>query len=171
MSVTTLRPIGRRIHVRAELLARIDAVLTDESADHGDIAGFAECASARSLGIPAGAWTPEIEGDAVPRTLAEVCERCPVWGACLRDAIRMNDIGYRASTTTAQRRLLFPELAASGRSLAAVNRVADFGDDTERRPRHPRGEGSLSRYRRGCRCDECRGHNAAARRRERARAS
>ena len=37
MSVTTLRPIGRRIHVRAELLARIDAVLTDESADHGDI--------------------------------------------------------------------------------------------------------------------------------------
>lgn len=167
MSITALRPIRHRAQVSPELAARIEAVPATPTMESGEAA----CASARALGIPATAWTPEVEAETVPRSLMSICESCPVWGACLREAIRMNDVGYRASTTTSQRRLLFPELATAGRSPHSAPRVADLASETERRPRHPRGEGSLSRYRRGCRCDECRGHNAAARRRERARAS
>ncbi|WP_040156309.1 hypothetical protein [Mobilicoccus massiliensis] len=164
MTFTTQRPHRRHPFVSPEIVARIEA------ADATSADGEAACASARALGIPATAWTPEIEADTVPRTLMAICESCPVWSSCLREAIRMNDVGYRASTTTAQRRSLFPELVNT-RTADLGTRVADIGIETERRPRHPRGEGSLSRYRRGCRCDECRGHNAAARRRERARAS
>lgn len=167
MSVATIRPSRQRSQVSPDLLARIEAAPeTPVTFDAGDAA----CASARTMGIPASLWTPETEAETVPRMLLDICERCPVWTACLREAIRMNDVGYRASTTTSQRRVIFPELAASTRVSPGGPRTSGV-DETERRPRHPRGEGSLSRYRRGCRCDECRGHNAAARRRERARAS
>ena len=147
-------------------------VAGDPRADSGAylVAGAA-CASARALGIPPSAWTPESEADEVPRMLAAICETCPVWSACLREAIRMNDVGYRAGTTTGQRRRMFPEAAREVDLVHGGSLGGRVDAEVERRPLHPRGEGSLSRYRRGCRCDECRGHNAAARRRERARAS
>ncbi|MDO5628685.1 MAG: hypothetical protein Q4G43_10225 [Mobilicoccus sp.] len=163
----TAEPAQRRLRrvVSPELIARMEA---DEATVSTD--GDAACASARALGIPASAWTPESEAEVVPPMLMRICERCPIWGACLREAVRMNDVGYRASTTTSQRRLLFPEMAPTGRASVQEPRRSP-ASEIEHRPRHPRGEGSLSLYRRGCRCDECRGHNAAARRRERARAS
>jgi len=135
-----------------------------------DFVGDAACASARTHGIPPSAWTPEVEADTVPTTLLRICASCPVRDACLSEAVRLNDVGYRASTTTSQRRRMYPELGGEP-AIGHGPRLAGADGDGERRPLHPRGEGSLSRYRRGCRCDECRGHNAAARRRERARAS
>lgn len=162
MTSTHSRPSGRLSLVGTDLDA-------DDDAAPASYVGQAACASTRALGIPPSAWTPEVEADAVPATLMGICESCPVWASCLREAIRLNDVGYRASTTTSQRRRMFPELGGE----PAIGHGPRMGLDVdgERRPRHPRGEGSLSRYRRGCRCDECRGHNAAARRRERARAS
>lgn len=131
--------------------------------------------SASATGVLPERWTPEHEEDHVPDRLLALCRSCPVWDACLVDAVRMNDIGYRASTTTRERRHLFGELVAAGRRgggrTGAFVGFPGRVDDGERVPQHPRGEGSLTSYRRGCRCDECRGHNAAARRRERARAS
>lgn len=124
-------------------------------------AGTPACATARTLGIPPSAWTPEREADTVPDLLSRICSSCPVQRACLRDAVLMNDIGYRASTTTAERHELFPQYVSPARARDDVD---------EPRALHAPGKGSLSRYRRGCRCDECRGSNAAARRRERAKA-
>lgn len=114
------------------------------------------------LGFSPSEWTPEHEASRMPSALAAVCAACPVATACLLDAVHMNDVGYRGGTTTRERRRLFPALRVARRE----DRVLD-----ERSPRHATGEGSLACYRRGCRCVECRSHNAAARRRERARAS
>lgn len=160
MTSTYSRP-SRRLS-----LVGTDLDVADDAAPASYVAEAA-CASPRAVGIPPSAWTPEVEADAVPATLMAICETCPVWSSCLREALRLNDVGYRASTTTSQRRRMFPELGGE----PAIGHGPRLDVDDERRPRHPRGEGSLSRYRRGCRCDECRGHNAAARRRERARAS
>lgn len=126
-----------------------------------------------STGISANDWTPEYEEDRVPRHLRAICDSCTLWEACLVAALRMDDIGYRASMTTRQRRERFPELIAASRPTARSVSVPirRGGADRDRTPTHPKGAGSLNTYRRGCRCDECRGHNAAARRRERARAS
>jgi len=162
VTVTPSRPLGR-----------LSLLGTDRSADSdapvASFVGEAACASARALGIPPSTWTPEVEAESVPVTLMRICETCPVWAVCLREAVRLNDVGYRASTTTSQRRRMFPEFAVDPTIDRSPCLTLDV--DGDRRPRHPRGEGSLSRYRRGCQCDECRGHNAAARRKERARAS
>lgn len=119
-------------------------------------------------------WTPEYEEEQVPARLREICAACPVWQDCLTESLRMNDIGYRASMTTRQRRQYFAEIVASIRptshKVTVPARTRSLGDP-DRTPTHPVGDGSLNSYRRGCRCDECRGHNAAARRRERAKAS
>lgn len=125
-------------------------------------------------GVAANEWTPEYEEEQVPARLRAVCASCPVWQDCLSEALRMNDIGYRASMTTRQRRHYFAEIVATVRPIAHKVTVASRAratGDADRTPTHPVGDGSLNSYRRGCRCDECRGHNAAARRRERARAS
>ncbi len=133
-------------------------------------------AACRSPQVAVGAneWTPEYEEEQVPARLRSVCAECPVWQDCLSEALRMNDIGYRASMTTRQRRHYFAEIVASVRPVAhkvtVASRARSVGD-ADRTPTHAVGDGSLNSYRRGCRCDECRGHNAAARRRERARAS
>lgn len=153
-------------------IARRLLTLGDTTVDTRELHRQAACSRA---GVQPEAWTPEYEEDHVPQRLLDLCRACPVWDACLVDAVRMNDIGYRASTTTRERRHLFGELAAAGRRGGPRGGpfpgFAHRADDGERVPQHPRGEGSLTSYRRGCRCDECRGHNAAARRRERARAS
>lgn len=126
------------------------------------------------VGVGANDWTPEYEEEHVPARLRAICADCPVWQDCLSEALRMNDIGYRASMTTRQRRHYFAEIVASVRPVAhkvtVASRARSVGD-TDRTPTHAVGDGSLNSYRRGCRCDECRGHNAAARRRERAKAS
>lgn len=123
-------------------------------------------------GISANDWTPECEEDRVPARLQAVCTSCPIWEDCLSEALRMNDIGYRASTTTKQRRKFFAELLAPMGGVTGVSVTSRTrGADVDRTPTHARGSGSLNSYRRGCRCDECRGHNAAARRRERARSA
>ncbi|WP_168582979.1 WhiB family transcriptional regulator [Gephyromycinifex aptenodytis] len=122
----------------------------------------APACSSPLLGLAPADWTPEQEADRVPPALAAICASCPVAAACLLDAVRMNDVGYRGGTTTRERRRMFPGLRLARREEL---------DQDGRSPRHARGEGSLACYRRGCRCDECRSHNAAARRRERARAS
>lgn len=134
--------------------------------------GAAACRST-STGIAANEWTPEYEEDRVPRRLRAVCDSCLLWEACLVAALRMDDIGYRASMTTRQRRERFPELIAAARpsSRSVSVPIRRGGTDRDRTPTHAKGAGSLNTYRRGCRCDECRGHNAAARRRERARAA
>lgn len=134
--------------------------------------GAAACRSTNT-GISANEWTPEYEEDKIPRALRAICDSCSLWEACLVSAIRMDDIGYRASMTTRQRRERFPELIAAARpSARAVSVPIRRGAaDRDRTPTHSTGAGSLNAYRRGCRCDECRGHNAAARRRERARAA
>lgn len=114
-------------------------------------------------GLSPAAWTPEQEADSVPAQLSRICRDCPVARECLLEAVRMDDVGYRAGTTTRERRRLFADFRTPRQEVEL--------DPDRRRPRHTRGEGSLASYRRGCRCDECRSHNAAARRRERARAS
>ena len=133
----------------------------------------AACRATDSL-VAANDWTPEYEEEQVPARLRAVCAACPVWQDCLSEALRMNDIGYRASMTTRQRRHYFAEIVASVRPMThkvtVPARTRSLGDP-DRTPTHPVGDGSLNSYRRGCRCDECRGHNAAARRRERAKAS
>lgn len=136
---------------------------------------FDETAACRraETGVTAAEWTPEYEEERVPARLQAICADCPLWQDCLSEALRMNDIGYRASTTTKQRRKFFADLVPARGAEARVATVSRgrFGGDADRAPTHQRGAGSLNSYRRGCRCDECRGHNAAARRRERARAS
>lgn len=134
---------------------------------------FDETASCRrDTGVGANEWTPEYEEDRVPARLQRICSTCPVWEDCLAEALRMNDIGYRASTTTKQRRKFFAELLTPSRASSGVLVPSrSRGSDVDRTPTHARGSGSLNSYRRGCRCDECRGHNAAARRRERARSA
>ncbi|SNV16895.1 Uncharacterised protein [Dermatophilus congolensis] len=141
-------------------------------ADELRLDGSAACRST-ATGISANDWTPEYEEDRMPRHLRAICDSCPLWEACLVAALRMDDIGYRASMTTRQRRERFPELIAAARPSARSVSVPirRGGSDRDRTPTHAKGAGSLNTYRRGCRCDECRGHNAAARRRERARAA
>lgn len=139
------------------------------------VRAFDETAACRRPGadVTPNEWTPEYEEDRVPARLANLCATCPLWQDCLSEALRMNDIGYRASTTTKQRRRFFAELlgpSRPGQRQVPVN-SRSRADEADRTPTHPRGAGSLNSYRRGCRCEECRGHNAAARRRERARAS
>ncbi len=133
----------------------------------------AECRSPE-VRVSPNEWTPEYEEEQVPARLRAICASCAVWQDCLSEALRMNDIGYRASMTTRQRRHYFAEIVATVRPLthkvSVPARSRGLGDQ-DRTPTHPVGDGSLNSYRRGCRCDECRGHNAAARRRERAKAS
>ena len=136
-----------------------------------------EQAACRTSGIDVAAndWTPEYEDDRVPPRLRAICDGCPVWQDCLSEALRMNDIGYRASMTTKQRRRAFGDLLGASRPMtrkvSVPTRSTRTVSDQDRTPTHATGAGSLNCYRRGCRCDECRGHNAAARSRERARAS
>lgn len=121
----------------------------------------APACSSSLLGFSPSDWTPEQEANRVPSALAAVCAACPVAADCLLDAVQMDDVGYRGGTTTRERRRLFPARRIARREERVVE---------ERSPRHALGEGSLACYRRGCRCVECRSHNAAARRRERERA-
>lgn len=148
----------------AELVRRPARSVTGESA---------ACRTVHA-GISANDWTPEYEEERVPARLMAICADCPLWQDCLAESLRMNDIGYRASMTTKQRRRHFAEIVAESRPMSRRVSVASrprLVSDGDRTPTHASGAGSLNSYRRGCRCDECRGHNAAARRRERARAS
>lgn len=114
-------------------------------------------------------WVPGRERRIVPELMSALCRRCPSRQACLLWALAEDADGYWAGTTRADR--------ARMRDLEQVDvGTADQLQELARQERaagmlHPPGEGSYWWYRRrGCRCGECKGANAAARAHERARA-
>ena len=114
-------------------------------------------------------WVPDREKQVVPQLMAALCRRCPGRQACLLWALAENADGYWAGTTRADR-----EQMKATDQLSV--RTADWLQELARRDAaagmlHHTGEGSYWWYRRrGCRCGECKGANAAARAQERARA-
>lgn len=91
-------------------------------------------------------WFPLREPETVPAEISELCSQCPVRSECLSWALAFDATGLWAGTTTRQRR---------------------GTTDSEATPNHKVGEGSPSRYRRGCRCPECRQAQTARIRRQR----
>lgn len=91
-------------------------------------------------------FTPDTEISPVPAEIRRVCADCPIRARCQQWATDTGAPGYWAGTTSTAR--LRPTETAG----------------------HAPGQGSLYRYRQGCRCEECRFANARARATERARA-
>ena len=121
-------------------------------------------------------WVPDAEQVVVPEPIRRVCAGCPSRLACLQWAVGTGSEGYWAATTTIDRQTLThaagvdlqraEELQAAVRQRAALAEAHDQAGAL-----HPAGQDSLWWYRRGgCRCRRCRGHNAARRSEERARA-
>lgn len=59
---------------------------------------------AACLDVDADEFTPAVDYDVVPDHLKAFCAACPVWFACLQDALKVPTGGVRAGTTEAERR-------------------------------------------------------------------
>ncbi len=105
-------------------------------------------------------WVPDHEAGTVPGPMAELCLACECRQQCLLWALLEDAPGYWAATTTRARREAHGDL----QSLLENPTVA------ARSTTHPVGAGTVSTYRAGCDCDECRGANARAKADQRQRA-
>lgn len=114
-------------------------------------------------------WVPDREQAVVPPLMAALCHRCPGRRGCLLWALAGREEGYWAGSTTADRARM---LAEGRQSITAADELQAYARAAAiEGALHPEGEGSYWWYRRrGCRCAECRGHNADARASERAKA-
>lgn len=130
-------------------------------------AGQFPIAEARCAGDPSELeWVPDRERSVVPLPMASLCRRCPGRQACLSWALTGTEQGYWGGTTTKDRvqlRLLERSDIETADWLQELARG-------EAEPQHEPGEGSYEAYRKGCRCEECRAENSAARAKERSRA-
>lgn len=120
-------------------------------------------------------WVPDAENAVVPDVMRRVCGACPLQVRCLQVAVQSGSEGYWAATTTQDRRHMLEAgevSVAAGERLQAGERARaahELACDREK-ALHPAGEGNLWWYRRrGCRCVECRRHNADRRAEERCR--
>ena len=119
-------------------------------------------------------FVPRRERKRTPETVVKLCGRCPLAAACLDYAAEHGCEGYWAGTTTRQRN----DLAGLGLSGWQALRVAQLTRSLQGMPaasqaqlrQHPKGAGSLYRYRTGCRCQECLAASAETRSRRRAAA-
>lgn len=135
-------------------------MLGDPEAHHCGVASASRPASAVPCAAEGLEWVPTVEQVVVPLVQRRLCLQCPVRQWCLEMAVATDSPGYWAGTTSRQRRAL-------RRTGQITVELAD-----ERQPVeavvHPPGKGLLSAYRNDrCRCQECRGCNTDARRRER----
>lgn len=105
-------------------------------------------------------WVPDHEELTVPAPMAELCLSCEGREQCLLWACLQGEPGYWAATTTLARR----EAGGNFEYLLEHPTVA------ARSTMHPVGGGTVSTYRAGCDCGECRAANARARAAERQRA-
>lgn len=157
-------PVARHVTMRAPDAAPPGQTRLIRSADPLTGAGPVALCSTESTQVE---WVPDREQHVVPAAMAQLCQRCPLRPSCLVWAVETESMGYWAGTTTADRVALVARqevsIAAAEAQQAAVI-ATELGGAV-----HEPECGSLQMYRKGCRCLECRQHNAAARAQERAR--
>lgn len=105
-------------------------------------------------------WIPDHEAETVPAPMAELCLSCEGRQQCLLWACLEQEPGYWAATTTRARR----------EACGNLEYLLEHPTVAARSTMHPVGAGTVSTYRAGCDCDECRAANARAKAAERRRA-
>lgn len=113
-------------------------------------------------------WVPPVERPVVPQHLAQLCSPCPLRQQCLTQALRDQESGYWAGTTSRDRTTM-RELDQGSVSTAEWLQELKRQEYAAGPATHSPGGGSAHLYRQGCRCAECRQEHATARARERAR--
>lgn len=120
-------------------------------------------------------WVPDSEATLVPEEMLALCQSCPGRQDCLLWALREEETGYWAGTTTADREALASVGQGNVESADWLQRLARLEEQIKLQEEraaatHPPGMGCYREYRHSrCRCGECRAANAARRAAERAR--